>query len=183
MKTLPTLRLEASGNTWTLYVDALAAKELWAKSDDKYLYLASVAGTGTSVKAFCAALHDNAGKADMMKMYCDEIDGTLLRHGDGYEVSKVRLELDLWHAVVIAKCPGFLPAFSQRNLWAELRKPRFTTPMLRTWMPYLSSQLQKCDRLVECQCYGCSAALLSADSDSLDEIVSRGVACGDLSIE
>lgn len=80
------------------------------------------------------------------------------------------------HAVFVSKRPGFLPVGTPTRIWKELMDNRFTTPMLRGWMPYIVEQLRAKDLLRDAWCYRCQSVLLTATTEDLDQIVTEGVA-------
>ncbi len=94
-----------------------------------------------------------------------------------------RLPFGMAHAVFVSKRPGFLPVGTPTRIWKELMDNRFTTPMLRGWMPYIVEQLRAKDLLRDAWCYRCQSVLLTATTEDLDQIVTEGVASGALAID
>lgn len=101
--------------------------------------------------------------------------GRLLPTADGYAVHTHKLGFGLVHALFITRMPGFLKVVSEESLWQELTGPRFTTPLLREWMPYIEKQLRNNQELEDAHTFGCHCGVLSATTKSLDEIVTRGL--------
>ena len=49
----------------------------------------------------------------------------------------------------MAKVPGLILALSEESLWQELRSDRYTTPILRAWVPWLLERLKEDGGLAE----------------------------------
>ncbi|OWK34119.1 hypothetical protein FRUB_10090 [Fimbriiglobus ruber] len=64
---------------------------------------------------------------------------------------------------------------TDESLWRLLRSHRFTTPLLRQWVPWLSQEMQKKGDIVRLTQSGCDAALMLADDETLDELVKQGL--------
>ena len=94
---------------------------------------------------------------------------------DGYFVYTHKLGFGLAHALFITKMPGFMKVVTTESLWQELNSARFTTPLLREWTPKIEEALRKTDRLENAFTFNCNCGILSATTDSLDEIVSVGI--------
>ena len=102
---------------------------------------------------------------------------------EGYAVYKHKLGFGIAHAMFITRAPGFMAIVTPESLWRELNSPRFTTPILRSWMPYIEAQLRTADRLEDAHCFNCHCGLLTATTKKLDEIVSNGLVTGHLHIQ
>lgn len=94
---------------------------------------------------------------------------------DGYACHTHKLGYGLVHAMFLARMDGFMRVVTPESLWQELNHVRFTTPILREWLPYLERELRQRDRLEEAQVFNCACGVLSATTKSLDEIVSEGL--------
>src|SRR5262249_50402247 len=68
----------------------------------------------------------------------------------GYRVEAHRRGFGSIHAVFTSRQHGFLPNDSHDALWQELKKDRFTTPMLRGWLPYIRKELELKSLLSRC---------------------------------
>jgi hypothetical protein len=68
-------------------------------------------------------------------------------------------------------------------LWQELKQERFTTPMLRGWLPYIREQLELKSLLSRCHTFDCTCCVLTATSADLDSIVERGLKYGSIEIK
>jgi hypothetical protein len=58
-----------------------------------------------------------------------------------YGAAVARLAPGVVHLVAVAKIPGLMPNLSEDHLWAELSGPRYTTPLLRSWIPWLKQAM------------------------------------------
>ena len=101
--------------------------------------------------------------------------GRLTPTTDGYQVFTHKLGYGMAHALFITRMPGFMKTVTEESLWQELKTVRFTTPILREWMPYIEKTLRHEDRLENAHTFGCECGILSATTQSLDKIVSEGL--------
>jgi len=93
-----------------------------------------------------------------------------------------KLGYGLAHAVFVTKSPGFMMIVTEESLWQELNTTRFTTPILREWIPFIDRKLREISRLENAHVYGCQCGILSATTSKLDEIVIEGLSKGKISI-
>jgi hypothetical protein len=102
---------------------------------------------------------------------------SLVRQPLGYEVWIHRLGYDSWHLLALSREPGFMPVLSEPSFNKALRSPQYTTPFLREWLPWLADELADDDnaRLRLLDGFQTQAALLTATTPDLDELVSRGL--------
>jgi hypothetical protein len=172
---------------WSLLVDGLACHE-------GQIMLLSVAGPETAIKAVNACLVSNQSarfEADVPlrtfrtfessegeERYCP----TLARSPEGYDTYKSRLGYNTWHLLALSKRDGFMPCVSETALDRQLRSPRFSTPLLRSWAPWLARKLGEAKHLLLLDGFQTRAALLQAGTPELDELVSCGLRDGHLSI-
>ena len=164
---LGALSLNARDSSFTLRCDALAFDQ---HGGGNCLMLASVAGPHTSVKAFRASLSTGNSR------YRPHVDGIsqhleLRRWPEGYTLQNHRLGLNTWHLVAIARRDGLIPQLNDVSLWRQLRSPQFSTPLLRGWLSWLKQELLDRELLRPLQSFQCAAAVLSATSDQLDQIL------------
>jgi hypothetical protein len=101
----------------------------------------------------------------------------------GYRVDAHRLGLGSLHALFTCRQPGFLLNDSDDALWQELKQERFTTPLLRAWLPYVRGELGIRNLLHRCHTLDCSCCILTAQSADLDSIVESGLKNGLITIE
>jgi hypothetical protein len=106
--------------------------------------------------------------------------GRLNPSAEGYYCYQHKLGYGLAHALFVTKTPGFMLVMSEESLWRELKSDRFTTPLLREWMPYLDTQLRENNRLEDAHCYDCHCGILSVTTAKLDEIVLDGLKTGQI---
>jgi hypothetical protein len=104
--------------------------------------------------------------------------GRLYPAPDGYQCQTHKLGFGLVHAMFLTRTPGFLKVVTPESLWQELNAPRFTTPLLKAWVPYLEAQLRTDERLEHAHGFRCQCGVLSALTRHLDEVVSQGLAQG-----
>ena len=118
------------------------------------------------------------------------LDGGRLRpEGQKYRRAYHRLGHGWVHATFVSKAENFLASADEASLWAHLRLPKYTTPMLRGWMPHVLAELRKPGPngergepgrpgLVDLYGLGCSCALVQTNSKRLDAIISRACRAG-----
>jgi hypothetical protein len=117
----------------------------------------------------------------------------------GYEIYRHPLGFGSRHYLFVSRNPSFLLVASDEALYRELKSERFTTPLIREWIPYIRKQLATKHMIDECRCYpwepcpeeacpipGYSAPLssvyLCATTKNIDEIVVEGLKNGDIEI-
>jgi hypothetical protein len=71
---------------------------------------------------------------------------------------------------------------TDESLWQELNTTRFTTPILREWIPFIDRKLRECNRLENAHVFNCQCGILSATTAKLDAIVIDGLKSGKISI-
>ena len=108
--------------------------------NDNEILLLSIIGPETSVKALTAGLRAS-GKAQQRIDYAVEVGdvncANLVKSPDGYRLQRTKLDYGLWHVLCISRRDGFMPVLTEETVWQELQSERFTTPLLREWMPWL----------------------------------------------
>lgn len=169
------MKVEARDAGYILKTDAFARSS-------GMVYVFSVAGPSTHIKSFAAILNSDVRAAfrfpDVPNNHIE-----FQKFENGYRVWRTRLGYNCWHAVAVAKCEGLLLSVSDESVWRELRSERFTTPVIRDWMPHILSELRRREKLTDLLCWGCNAGMLTADSRDLDEIVSQGLKKNHLRID
>jgi hypothetical protein len=108
--------------------------------------------------------------------------GKLTPSADGYQTFTHKLGYGQAHALFITRSPGFIKVVTSESLWQELNHVRFTTPLLKEWMPYIGQALRDEGLLEEAHAFNCSSGVLSANTRQLDEIVSSGLRDGHIVI-
>ena len=76
-----------------------------------------------------------------------------------------------------------MPVVTEETVWQFLQGQQFTTPLLREWMPWLCQEMRNRGIIVHLTQYGCQAGLILADNDILDDLVSKGIKDGHLTID
>jgi hypothetical protein len=159
-----------------------------ALHQDKLMFISLVAFS-QDLKALRAALA--AGLASPMRLK----NVSLSRDGEsdvpesvwpapaGYRLDSHRLGFGSVHALFTCRQQGFLPDDSDEALWQELRQERFTTPLLRGWLPYVRAELELQSLLARCHTLDCTCCILAATSADLDSIVETGLKDGSISIQ
>lgn len=105
--------------------------------------------------------------------------GRLYATEEGYNCYTQKLDYGMAHALFITRMPGFMPVVSDESLWMELNDVRFTTPILREWLPYIEQQLRLRGLLEDASVFGeIKCGVLNANIEHLDDIVSSGIKLG-----
>jgi hypothetical protein len=159
-----------------------------ALHEDKLVFISLVAFS-QDVKAIRAALA--AGLASPMwlknvtlsKAGESTVPGSVSPSPGGYRIDAHRLGLGSIHAIFTCRQQGFLPNDSDDALWQEFKQERFTTPLLRGWLPYVRKELELKSLLVRCHTLDCTCGILTATSADLDSIVETGLKNGLISIK
>ena len=140
---------------------------------------------------------DTAAKAVRATLYQPDIEAEFILHGDeSEEMTRARTEFDgkpvsygaaiaklapgVIHLVALAKIPGFMPNMSDDHLWTELSGPRYTTPLLRSWIPWLKRTMTKDGGIVVANGFQATVGVLKTEPDELDALVMQGVKEGHL---
>ena len=140
---------------------------------------------------------DTAAKAVRATLYQPDIQATFsLTTGDTEQMIKARTAFDgkpvtygaaiaklapgVVHLVALAKSPGLMPNMSDDHLWTELSGPRYTTPLLRSWIPWLKQAMTKDSGIVVAEGMASTVGVLNTEPGDLDELVMQGVKEGHL---
>lgn len=164
----------------TLHADAYAyVNDVKSDLDDQVVLL-SVAGPERAIKGLFGVLHSNNTKAEIKIGY-----HKLKPVKQGYNTYKICIdeETRTWHMIAIAKIDGFLPAWDTNALWNELRKDRFTTPVIKPWMPWIKEHIENHGQ-VRLTKHNCNCLLFAPNvvSETLDRLVVRGLQKGEIAI-
>ena len=87
------------------------------------------------------------------------------------------------HALFTCPQQGFLPNDCDDAIRQELKQERFTTPLLRGWLPYVRKELELKSLLSRCHTLECTCCILTATSADLDSIVESGLKRSLISIQ
>jgi hypothetical protein len=145
------------------------------------LLLVSATGPDTAAKAVRATLYQPDVEAEFVLEIGDTTERLVRAHSDfngkpvGYTAAVAKLAPGVIHLVALARIPGLMPNMSDDHLWAELTGPRYTTPLLRPWIPWLKETMTKGNGIVVAKGYAAEVGVLKTDPEALDEIVSQGV--------
>jgi hypothetical protein len=100
----------------------------------------------------------------------------------GFTLHKEHLGYDTWHLMAVSKEPRFLFDPCDESLWRVLHGDRFSTPLLRSWVPQLRKAMLDAGLLKRCGGLGWESYMLLATSESLDRTVIAGLKTGALVI-
>ena len=157
--------------------------------DQNRLFFISLVAVSQDVKALRAAFAVGLDKPIQLKNVELSRDGESTVPGDvrpslgGYRLDTHRLGLGSIHALFTCRQQGFLPNDTDDALWQELKQERFTTPLLRGWLPYVRKELELKGLLSRCHTLDCTCCVLTAKSADLDSIVETGIQHGSISIQ
>jgi hypothetical protein len=165
------------------------AQFAWNRSEQG-IVLVSVAGPQTAVKSLLAALNQNVRLEVSVWEGADNDGRPLPRYSrftrmgsqGSYRIATHRLGFHAVHATAVLKHEALLPALTPEAVWNALSSRRFTTPVLREWVPWLMRQMEAEGELVALPAFQCRPGLLRLDDAGLDAHVSRGLKQGELEI-
>lgn len=160
--------------------------------DDSSLVLVSAVGSQSACKSLAAHLNQNAevkftfpkGLPVTRTSGAEATAfGSRKKKGQGrYRVQLHRLGPGTHHVVALLKDPGFMPCVSESAVWNELQSDRFTTPLLRAWLPRLMETLQEQGAIRRYARHECEAGMMTLTGEDLDLLVKAGVRDGSLAI-
>lgn len=154
------------------------------------LYVLSAVGPGTAVKGCAAAL--NRANRELTKLTFHSMPKGELAwwegrpisgHFCGFRTNYTRLAMDTWQMLALARDRSLLTSDDDESLWQYLKSDRFTTPLLRPWLPEVVKQLRAKQWIRGLHAFGCRPCLAHVHQDRLDEMVSTLVAAKALTIE
>ena len=155
---------------------------------DKLVFISLVAFS-QDVKAIRAALAAGLQSPMCLKNVTLSKDGefkvpeSVVPSPSGYRIDARRLGFGSIHALFTCHQQGFLPNDTDDVLWQELKHERFTTPMLRGWLPFIRKELELKGKLSGCYTLDCTCCILTATSADLDTIVESGLKHGLIAIQ
>jgi hypothetical protein len=97
--------------------------------------------------------------------------------------SNQRIGFGSIHALFTCRQQGFLPNDSDDALWQELKLERFTTPLLRGWLPHVRKELELKTLLAGCYALDFTCCVLTVASADVDPIIESGLKHGLISIQ
>lgn len=143
---------------------------------DATVHALSCTGDHTSIRFLHAAMRDK-GQRVSFKFQGWEEAGPWKAYvtTTSYEVRIAKLGYDQWHLLALDDGNQFMLHDDEETLWAMLRGERFTTPVIRQWVPQMAHSLRELGLLEKLTSFGCDAAMLYANTESLDRVVSEGL--------
>ncbi|MGO9110064.1 MAG: hypothetical protein ACLP9L_12600 [Thermoguttaceae bacterium] len=149
------------------------------------LLLLSATGPDTAIKSARATLYqpdidaefqlDGDATREMLKARAT-FDGKAVT----YKAAVMKLAPGVIHLVALANIPGLMPNMSDDHLWTELSGPRYTTPLLRSWIPWMKQAMVESKGIVVAHGYSSTVGVLKTEPDELDVLVASGVKEGHL---
>ena len=140
------------------------------------------------IKAIRAALASGLASPMRLKNVTLSKDGkskvpeSVWPSASGIRIDAHRLGFGSIHALFTCRQQAFLPNDSDDALWQELKQERFTTPLLRGWLPYIRKEMELKNLLARCHTLECTCCVLTATSADLDSIVEFGLKNGLIAI-
>jgi hypothetical protein len=150
------------------------------------LLLLSATGPDTAVKSVRASLYQPDINAEFVLTDGDNTQEMLKARvtPDGkpviYHAATMKLAPGVIHLVALANIPGLMPNLSDDHLWSELSSPCYTTPLLRSWIPWLKQAMVESNGIVVAQGFASTVGVLKTEPDELDVLVTSGVKDGHL---
>jgi hypothetical protein len=177
------LVIRAEGQGFRVRADK-ACWDLSRPGGKRSLLAFSGVGTGTEVRAVRAALGVNH---DVEFEYRSHRRGRFLLYADadGYKTFARAIGLRQFHLIAVSARPGFLPSGDLESLWQFVQQAT-TTPLDRRWVEVIERRMKVEERFapIDSEGDGFTPALLDGVDDAyMDELVSRMVRGGNLTIE
>lgn len=179
-------RLRCHAAAWAgEYGGSLAVRRRYSR-DHPGLLLLSATGPDTAAKAVRAALYQPDVQAEFVVENGSQSEQMLRARmtfggkAASYRAAVAKLSPGVIHLVAVAKIPGLMPNMGDDHLWAELTSPRYTTPLLRPWIPWLKQTMAEGGSIVVAEGFASNVGVLKAEPEELDALVSLGVKEGHL---
>lgn len=176
------IQVSTGVTTFTFKLFALATS---GPENYRTIQLLSCAGPHTSILALHACLYGGAANPTF-RANGGPFEWSKIEHNAaGYVTRKQKLAgcYGWYQMVMLAKTPGLMPVVDDAALWREFKSDRYTTPILRQWVPFLRETLIEGGKLEMLDCFQCRAGLLRVSPEDLDTAVCAGVEFGALEIE
>jgi len=174
-------RLRCHAAAWTSEYGGKMNAPRRRNQDYPGLLMLSATGPDTAGKSVRATLYQPEVEAEFVLEMGDTTERMLRARitFDGkpvvYTAAVAKLALGVIHLVALAKIPGIMPNISDDHLWAELTGPRYTTPLLRSWIPWLKGVMVKGGGIVVTDGFASTVGVLRVEPDELDALVTLGV--------
>lgn len=156
--------------------------------DSYQIVLMSAVGSAREVQELAKILAPKGGPYSLtvspgpMPYDCNWKACKMTRDPVGYHVRFHRLMPTHCQAMLVSKRPGLLLTNDEEELWQSVTSDAYTTPLLRSWMPYVKKQLTSRGFLRSARVFGCKPLLLELSTPQLDDVVSEGIKSGELEI-
>lgn len=191
------LEVKGSEHRYSVYCDSLAyiTDEMHYDAGRRNVILAvSFVGPSTSCRAILAALRSGKSSSATFNVirYALFSNVILRQHLGGYDVrvSQVKCgNLKATHVVAVAKDDRIVLSDSDDSLWNSIRSDRFTTPVLRSWVPWIRETVKSSPAYGSCRILGKASGfqtdvcVFRCTTERLDDIVSTGIKDGHLVLE
>lgn len=141
----------------------------------------SATGPDTAVKSVRATLYQPDVEAEIFLEGTDTTERMIRARINSdvkavtYSAAAARLAPGVIHLVALARIPGLMPSMSDDHLWAELTSPRYTTPLLRAWIPWLKRTMVQGGGIIAAEGFASTVGVLRTEPDELDALVTLGV--------
>ena len=141
----------------------------------------SAVGSGTAIRALAAGLRSK----EKVLFHAPGIHSYYLSADDKYTFRYAHLDVDTWQLTAMTTDPRFLFHSTDNELWRLLSSDEFTTPILRSWLPFIRHTLRRETHLLKTveHSLGCDPVICRAEDKHLDLIVSAGIKSGKLKLE
>ena len=191
---LPTLVVKTTKSEFRLRCHAAAwANEYGGKikmnrrhRDYPGLLMLSATGPDTAIKSVRATLYQPDVEAEFL-LDGDDMTQTMVKARivfmgvpATYSAAVTKLAPGVIHLVALARIPGLVPDVSEDHLWVELTSPRYTTPLLRSWIPWLKGVMAQGGGIIIGDGFASAVGVLRTEPDELDALVTLGVKEGHL---
>ena len=150
------------------------------------LLLLSATGPDTAAKAVRATLYqpdirgrfilDVGDTPQQMTKARPTFDGKPVSYG----AAIAKLAPGVIHLVALAKIPGPHAQHERRPSLDRIVGPRYTTPLLRSWIPWLKQAMTEGGGIVVAKGFLATVGVLKTEPDELDTLVTSGVKEGHL---
>ena len=150
------------------------------------LLLLSATGPDTSIKSARATLYQPDVAAEFILNDGDKTPQIIKARTtfDGkpvtYHAAVTKLAPGVIHLVALANIPGLMPNMSDDHLWTELSGTRYTTPLLRSWIPWLKQAMIESSGIVVAKGFASTVGVLKTGPNELDDLIASGVKEGHL---
>jgi hypothetical protein len=163
----------------TIHGELLAVSMITEQIRVKQIRAALTSNDSKKVRAFVSDCRTNEKGRDG---WMARTPGILHLSAEGYIIYSSKLGYGLAHCLLVTKTPGFMMVANDDTLWTELKSSRFTTPLLREWVPYIATKLREIGRLYDAYTLNCQCGALTVTTQKLDEIVIAGITSGEIAI-